>query len=174
MKKFNWNEVKEAGTFLPAGGYVCGITSVEDVPDKEYLMFKFDIAEGEYSNYYRSLNESKGFWGGSFVKSYKEKALSFFKSMIICFEKSNEGFKFVDDEKTFKRKRIGLVLSEEEYEKKDGSIGTRLYVSDFKTVDEIRNGEYKVAELKKLAGSSTSAYRDLPMIEDDDDDLPFN
>ena len=65
-------------------------------------------------------------------------------------------------------------LSEEEYEKKDGSIGTRLYVSDFKTVDEIRNGEYKVAELKKLAGSSTSAYRDLPMIEDDDDDLPFN
>lgn len=174
MKRINWNEVKEAGTFLPAGGYVCGITSVEDVPDKEYLMFEFDIAEGEFINYYRSLNERKNFWGGTFVKSYKEKALSFFKSMIVCFEKSNEGFRFVDDEKSFKRKRIGLVLSEEEYEKKDGSIGTRLYVSDFKTVEDIRNGKYKVAELKKLAGTSSPGYRELPVLDDDDDDLPFN
>ena len=174
MKKINWNEVKEAGTFLPAGGYVCGITSVEDVPDKEYLIFEFDIAEGKFINYYRSLNERKNFWGGTFVKSYKEKALSFFKSMIVCFEKSNEGFKFVDDEKSFKRKRIGLVLSEEEYEKKDGSIGTRLYVSDFKTVEDIRNGKYKVAELKKLAGTSAPGYRELPVLDDDDDDLTFN
>ena len=55
MKKIDWNNVKENGSQLPAGGYVCGITSVEDVPEKEYLKFEFDVAEGEYKNYYRAL-----------------------------------------------------------------------------------------------------------------------
>lgn len=174
MKKIDWANVKEAtGNSLEPGGYVCGITSVEDFPDKEYLRFEFDVAEGEHINYYRQLNESKGFWGGSFIKSYKEKAQSFFKQMLVCFEKSNAGFKFNDDEKTFKRKLIGLVLSEEEYEKKDGSIGVRLYVSAFKTVDEIRKGDFKIEPLKTLSGTSATAsgYTDIPL--PDDDDLPF-
>ena len=39
MKKINWKNVEEAKEFekLPAGGYICGITAVEDVPEKEYL-----------------------------------------------------------------------------------------------------------------------------------------
>lgn len=175
MKKIDWANVKEAnGNRLEPGGYICGITSVEDFPDKEYLRFEFDIAEGENKNHFRQLNESKGFWGASFIKSYKEKALSFFKQMLVCFEKSNAGFKFVDDEKTFKRKLIGLVLSEEEYLKNSGEVGIRLYVSSFKTVDEIRNGDFKVEPLKTLSGSSSSpsaGYTDIPDV--DDDDLPF-
>ena len=39
MKAINLSEVQEAGTGLglKAGGYVCTITNVEDVPSKEYL-----------------------------------------------------------------------------------------------------------------------------------------
>ena len=46
MKHIDWDNVKEAKGFekLPMGGYVCGITAVEDVPDKEQLKFEFDIA----------------------------------------------------------------------------------------------------------------------------------
>lgn len=175
MKKIDWNNVKENGSQLPAGGYVCGITSVEDVPGKEYLKFEFDVAEGEYKNYYRALCESKGFWGGSFIKSYKEKALGFFKTMLVCFEKSNKGFSFDCDEKVFKRKYIGLVLSEEEFVKKTGEVGKRLYVSDFKSVDDIHKGNFKIMPLKTLSGSpaAPSSSSDFEEIVDDDDDLPF-
>ena len=52
MKKIDWNNVEEAKDGrLPAGGYICGITSVEDVANSEYLRFEYDIAEGEYKNY---------------------------------------------------------------------------------------------------------------------------
>ena len=87
MKNVNLQNVEEAKDFerLPAGGYVCGITAVEDVADKEYLKIEFDIAEGDFKNYYRDLYQSKAFWGGNFVKSYKDKALPFFKGFITLW-----------------------------------------------------------------------------------------
>lgn len=179
MKKIDWNNVEEAKDGrLPAGGYICGITSVEDVANSEYLRFEYDIAEGEYKNYYRELSERLNFWGGSFIKSYKEKALGFFKKMIIAFEKSNPGFKFDNDEKTFRRKKIGLVLAEEEYvNRNSGEIKTRLYVADFLPVEDIKNGKFKVPSKKVLAKQSEAvkpAESDFEEIgSDDDDDLPF-
>ena len=51
MKHINWNEVEAArpGEFnkLPAGGYICQITAVDDEPKKEYLKLEFDIADDE-------------------------------------------------------------------------------------------------------------------------------
>jgi len=179
MKRIDWNNVKEVNdNYLTPGGYVCGITSVEDVPAKEYLKFEFDIVEGEFKNYYRALSESKGFWGGSFIKSYKEKALGFFKQMLTCFEKSNNGFVFVDDEKTFRGKYIGLVLSEEEYIKNDNSVGKRLYVSDIKSIFDIKNGEFEVKPLKTIEGrqlpsTPTNNANSADFDEISDDDLPW-
>lgn len=178
MKNVNLDNVEifADSTKLPAGGYVCGITSVEDITNKEYLKFEFDIAEGEFKNYYRTLNESKGFWGGSFIKSYKEKALPFFKKMIAAFENSNKGFKFDYDEKTLRRKYIGLVLGEEEYTKGNGETGTRLYVSDWKSVDDIRKGNFTVPAKKTLGGEDPKPYvpkssNSLDIIEDEE--LPW-
>ena len=179
MKHIDWNNVEEAKGFekLPAGGYVCGITAVEDVPSKEYLKFEFDIAEGEYKNRFRGLYEAKGFWGANFIKSYKEKALGFFKKMLTAFEKSNAGFKFTDDEKAFKRKLIGLVVGYEEYVGNDGAVKERLIVTDFVSVDDIHKKNFTVPALKKLSddevdnlpsNSYSSAFEAL-----DDDDLPF-
>lgn len=178
MKKHDWNNIEEATEFrgLPAGGYVCGITTAEDYADKEYIKCEFDIAEGEFKNYYKDLYASKAFWGGSFIKSYKEKALPFFKMFFTKVEKSNKGFKWADDETKLRGKLIGLVLSEEEYQKNDGTIGTRLYVSDFKTVEEIRKGDFKVKDKKTLSGTSTatSVINDKNIdIIDDDEPLPW-
>lgn len=177
MKNINWNEVEEVkdSKQLPAGGYVCGITAVEDKPDKEYLYFEFDIAEGEFKNYYRGLYERRGFWGAHFIKSYKEKALGFFKKMLTAFEKSNKGFVFTNDEKTLKRKLIGLVIGYEEYIGNDNTVKQRITVTDFLPVEDIRAGRFDVPALKRLVEDKPQGGFDaFSAVEDDLEDLPFD
>ena len=177
MKAIDLSNVEEAKEFTrpEPGGYICGITSVEDVPEKEYLRIEYDIAEGDYKNFWRSLYESKSFWGGSFIKSYKEKALPFFKAFITAVEKSNRGFKWANDETALKRKLVGLVLGEEEYQANDGTIKTRLYVDQIHSVEKIKAGEFKIPDLKRYTGARASAQPDnsLDVTIDDDGDLPF-
>lgn len=172
MKHIDWENVEEAKNFekLPAGGYICGITSVEDVPDKEYIRCEFDIADGDYKNYYRDLFEKKEFWAASFIKSYKPSAQPFFKKFIRAVEKSNKGYKFNDDETTLKRKLVGLVLAYEDYTGADGRMKERIKVTDFVTVDDIKAGNYKVPEENITAKD----YNNTPSVDVSfDDDLPF-
>ena len=175
MKHIDWEKVQEAsGGKLPAGGYVCGITAVEDDAEREFLKFEFDIAEGEYKNTYRELYETRGFWAGRFNKSYKEKALGYFKKMLKAFEKSNKGFVFTDDEKAFKRRLIGLVIGYEEYIGSDGAVKERIRVADFLPVEYIRAGRHTVPELKRLDGGKANTLAAAPETDDiSDDDLPF-
>ncbi len=184
MKNLGLSAIDEAKEFskLSAGGYICGITAVEDLENREYLKIEYDIAEGENKNYWRGLYEAKGFWGGSFIKSYKTKALPFFKGFITAVKGSNKGFKWEDDgandEKTLVRKLVGLVLGEEEYTGNDGSTKTRLYVDSVHTIDKIKSGDFKVPEFKPLPGSTatTTSAANIPadFVEIlSDDGVPF-
>lgn len=169
----NVEEVQEYKRLVP-GGYICRITTVEDVEDKEYLKIEYDIAEGEFKGYFVELYAAKNFWGGKFIKSYKEKALSFFKAFITSVENSNKGYVFDNDEQKLVKKLVGLVLGEEEYQKNDGSIGTRLYVDKPRTVEEIKKGNFTVPPIKKLKGNSTfndTSNSGFMLI--DDGDIPF-
>ena len=56
MKNLNLSNVTETGS-IPAGGYICKIIDAQDVPGKEYLMLKVDIAKGPYADYYKRLEE---------------------------------------------------------------------------------------------------------------------
>ena len=187
MRNIDWNNVEEAKEFkkVTPGGYVCGITAVEDVntPNKngkcDYLRIELDIAEGEYKNYFLELYKSKGFWGLEMVKSYQENSLPFFKGFLTAVENSNKGYKFNNDEKTLLRKYIGVVLREEEYRSKDGKIKTKLVVDQVHSIDKIRSGDFTVPELKKLDVKDSpatptfdmSAFEDIPT--PDDSNLPF-
>lgn len=177
MREINWNAVEEAKEFKKptAGGYICGITSVKDVAEKEYLKIEYDFADGEFKNYWRELYNSKGFWGGSFIKSYKEKALPFFKGFLTAVQESNPGYVFNNDENTLKRKLIGIVLGEEEYLAKDGTIKTRLYVDSVHSINAIKNKEFEIPYFKKLApvGFPQTSQTEFATLEDDDGDLPF-
>lgn len=165
MRKTNWKDAETNDKRLEAGGYVCRIESVEDNPDKEYLYIEYDIDEGEFKNNFTQLASSFGFWGGRFYRSYKPKALGMFKSFILAVEGSNPGYQFDDDETTLVGKKVGIVLQEEEYIGNDGNIKTRLVVNKTKTVDDIRNGKFKVPDKKKLPVQET--------MEEVSEDCPF-
>lgn len=162
-----------------AGGYICRIVNVIDVPmDRstgkgDYLKIEYDIHEGNFKDYYTDVYQKFGKWWASFIRSYKEKALGMFKHFTDCVEKSNAGYKWNFDESTLKGKLIGLVIGEEEYIKNTGEVGTRLYISDVKTVDQIDRGDYRVPPLKTLKPSEPAPTAFSP-ITDDDSDLPWN
>lgn len=172
----NWNEIEETGNKefkqLPAGGYVCYITKVEDVPEKQYLRFEFDIFEGEFQGYGADCLERNGFTPLRFIRSYKEKAAGFFKGFIRCMEESNPNTLHWDwDEKKLLNKYFGAVLGEEEYRKNDGSIGVRLNVARTVTPADIRLGRFKVPARKTLPVTDTApAFSPVPA----DSELPFD
>ena len=91
--------------------------------------------------------------------------------MLTAFEKSNAGFKFIDDVIAFKRIVFGLVLGFEEFIGADGSTKESLIVRDFLSGDEIRQGKFTVPELKRLNDNNGS---DAFAADEEDDDLPFN
>lgn len=167
-----------------AGGYCIEILNVEDVPLNEqtgkgdYLRIDYDICHGEFAGYYTKQNERfGGDWFANFIRSYKESAAGMFKHFINCVEESNAGYKWAWDEKSLVNKYVGVVLGEEEYQKKDGTIGTKLVVKDIKTTEQILKGEFKIPAIKKLAeNASAPSYSSVPTpnFEDiTDSDLPF-
>lgn len=157
MKKVDTTNIKEAGEFSrpAAGAYNAIILKVEDVSDKEYLKITYDIAEGEYRGYYSDLRKRfpDSPWIGAYVKSYKAKALPMFKRFCSAVSKSNGNYIFDGgsinaDERTLVKKRIGIVLQEEEYYSNSGDLRTRLIVNRECPVSEI--GSQKIPQVKKL------------------------
>lgn len=173
MKKIaNFDTISAAGGFSrpEADGYVCIIKHVEDQPDRERLALEFDIVEGEFKNYAFDTAERAGFWPLRCNKSYSSKALRFFKSFIEAVEQTNKNYVWNWDESTLIGKGVGIVFREEEYLKRDGSIGKALAPFEFTTAAKIRNGEFKVPEPKRINQVSVPVQAEEP---DDDSDLPF-
>lgn len=179
----NIASVQEAGDSkrLPAGGYICKYTNVEDNPNKNYLYMEFDIAEGEFKGYFADLDERAGFWAGKCYRSYKENALPMFKRMCSAVTKSNKGFIFDGnqhcDESTLVGKKVGMILGEEEYIGNDGSTKTRLYVAREVDIADIKAGKFKIPELKKLNNTNTEIEQDddfMNVPKDADEENPFN
>ena len=168
MRYIDLNNVREAGyRALPPGGYICKITKVEDKPEREYLEICYDIAEGEFRDYYQTLRDkvNPNYWGGKDLRSYKEKALPYFKAFVTAVERSNPGYVFDYNEHGLAGKYVGIVLGEEEYINTNGEIKTRLRVDCFRSVDEIRNGNFKVPAPKRLTQMVTNVTNNnIPML----------
>ena len=159
MKKLDLGSVSEPTKFakVVAGGYVCGILAVEDFPEKEYLKITYDIIEGDLKGHYSNLKKEKGWALPAFIASYKDSALSFFKGTITSFEKSNKGFTWKDNEQDLVKKKVGLVLFEEEYTKQDGTVGVRMKVDKAHSIDAIKSGDFEVPERKCVAQTVSTA-----------------
>ena len=161
-----------------AGGYICKIMDVTDVPlnsstgKGDYLKIEYDIADGEFKGYYKeAFDRFGGNWWASLIRSYKETALGMFKHFTMCVEDSNPGYEWDWNEKGLIGKFVGLVLGEEEYQGNDGSIKKKLYVKDVKTIEQIKKNDFRVPELKKLKIEERKGFE---LINDIVDDLPFD
>lgn len=178
MKKQNWDNIQEATDFErpTPGAYIVEITNVEDLEEKEYLRIEYDFAEGNYKGYYQDLFSAKDFWGGSFIRSYKEKALPFFKAFKTCLEASNRGYLFDEDHlEALRGKLLGVVLGEEEYIGNNGEKKNRLYVAQVRSVKAIQDGDFTIPELKKLAERErpASPFAEFDAAGFGDGELPF-
>ena len=194
-KNFDMNEYNNAevstggGEFkrMTAGGYIVRIQAVRtkgfeygreiDYPEeKMYVKLIYDIAEGEFAGKFSDdywADETKD-WGHQIYFSWKN--MGAFKGNVLAIEESNPGFDAMaaftaDKWALFVGKQVGIVLGEEEYLKSDGTVGTRFGFPRLKSVQDIRDGKFRVPPLKKLpegaAAPSTStaasdAYDDVP------------
>ena len=181
MRHVDWNNIPDSSQFSnPApGGYIAQIVNVEDVEDKEYLRIEWDFVEAPYKGYCFDKKSNYGYWPIVLIRSYKEKALPFFKGFKTAVEKSNRNYVFNDqDVRGLRGKYFGVVLGEEEYIKRDGSIGTRLYVAENRSTDAIKSNDYSTPELKKLENRASAQFaaldnnNDLPW-DDTDEEVPF-
>lgn len=179
----NWDEIqeREPGEFSRPGpgGYIARIVNVDDVEEKEYLRIEWDFDEGEYKGCNAETFQRAGFWPTPLFRSYKETALGFFKAFKTSVEASNRGYVFdCARPSALAGKLVGVVLGEEEYRKSDGTVGTRIYVAQVRSVKAIQSGDFKVPERKRLDGGQAPAAKQdgqFQRVEDleDDDDCPF-
>ena len=162
---------------LPAGGYVCRITKVEDHGNelKPYLHIVYDIAEGDHARFYADEWGKENEWAHDMRQYYTPAAFGIFKGFLKAIDISNDG-NFAEvaengfDEKMLKGCLIGLIIGEEEYRGNDGSIKTRMRVRGVRPLQQIREGKFKFPEIKKL---EPDAPQIAPTPSLDEGDLPF-
>ena len=181
---------------LPAGGYVCVIKKAEERVIRKtgtvLVTVSFDIAEGEYRNFYTRLyrrQKTLEAWSGKparwlgtynvFPCTAEGLTNPGFKGLLECVEKSNEGFRihWPLNLEEFRDMMVGLLFREEEYEDRNKNIRTVIKACQARTVDCIRRGMYSMPSKKKLdknmSGRTGSGVQDFIPTDTDDEELPF-
>jgi len=170
---------------LPVGGYIVGILDAQEIGYDwgGVLEIKFDIAEGDFKNYYTeqykgSQMEDKKYKGVYRMNIPKEDGSQQdewtarrFKTDIQSIEDSNPGFHWDWDEKKLVGKKVGAVFFEKEWAF-DGKTGFFTALHSFRSVETIKAGKFKIPNAKLLKNKPASA--DVFVEVDDDGDLPFN
>lgn len=184
-KPAGYDEAQSFGEFetLPAGGYKCLIKKVvceKSQNGKEFLKIGFDIAEGQYKDFYQrkfenDTREDKK-WSGIwvlFTEGYNPGTTNpKFKGLITSVEASNPNFKFNFDEQTLVNKKVGIVFREEDFEGFDGQVHTS--VKPFFAVSYDKAEEAKIPNKKELSDDVLDKiYEAQTEASADNDDLPF-
>lgn len=172
---------------LPAGGYVCKIVGINETKSKAgnaMIKIAVDIAEGEEKGrfetaYKQNTNMDKKWPVAATIYQVVENkdgnTNGFFKTFTDTIVESNKGFEIQWGDKfaeCFKGKLIGILFGREQYENREGKVvwGTKPQ-QGYKTVEDIRNGNFKVPEDKPLKGMPASMPEGFEPIGDED--IPF-
>lgn len=170
MKVKNWEfvEQRKPSSMLPAGGYVCKIVDVEDVPSKEYLWIVYDVCEGEYEGVYSGMGEDEK-WKHRFTRSYKSSCEDMFADFLSRLQESNRGS---FDVQAWSRRgcyehdliglEIGLVFGEEQYTSNKGEDKVRTVVSYVTAAQDVRNGDFKTPKPKDRRTQADGAADSKP------------
>lgn len=189
MKPFEGFEAKKsagARELLPAGGYVAKISDCEEIRYDWGLVLKisFDIVEGEYTDFfkkdYKDQDREDKKWRGTFRLNVpkddgSEKddwAKRAFGNSIWSIEASNPGYHWDWDETKFKGKTVGVLFRNKEWEM-NGNTGWTTECCALTSVDDIRQGKFKMPKdkpLKALSGADSGNFSAPAPVNDD---LPF-
>ena len=191
IKGYDKAEVFKEVEKLPAGGYIIGILGADEVNYDwgKVLEIKFDIAEGEYMNFYSKqyMQQSVGIqpedkkYKGVFRMNIPEDddiesnmlSIRIFKSNIAAIEESNPGYHWDWNEKTLVGKKVGCIFFFKEYEI-NGRRGFFTAPHSFRTIEEIKNGKYKIPAPKLLKQKDQTTQGIIPDFMRDDVKLPFD
>ena len=156
LQNRNWGDIEEAtGGFdrPPAGGYLCTIVAVENIPDKQHVRLEWDIDEGDYQEIYRASSLASGRHCPYDWRSYKEENLKYFKHFLSVLTKCNPGkFEYKTwngDERAFVGLQFGAVIGYRE-SAYNGKIYENEYINRLIDRETLARGDFKVPELKKL------------------------
>ena len=190
-KPKDFDTAKATGEYkaLPAGGYVGKIIGVEEMmskTQKKMIKIALDIAEGEekgrFMEQYTSDTRDFKKWPASAVVyqltyTPEGKTHGRFKQFTDCVTASNAGFEIEWGDgfaKCFKDKLIGVLFGREQYESpQDGKLRWSTKPQFFKTVEEIRSGDFTVPEDRPLKDSAKQNSMPEGFSEITDDDIPF-
>ena len=190
MKAFNGLEIKKsvsASEPLPAGGYVAKILNakVEEYSWGEVLVISFDIADGEYKDFfskqYKENTREDKKWKGNFRLAVPQESNQYFDGQkrafgnaIWAIEESNPGYHWDWNESALKGKMVGVLFRNFGWEM-NGNSGWSTECCTFASVEDVRTGNFKQPKDKPLRNKAannipTSNFSDL---DDIDAELPF-
>ncbi len=178
---------------LPAGCYVCKILGVkqERYNEHERFLMQFDIAEGEYTGFYKKQYDQAKHsdpnvkYKGIYRQNMDGQGTPFFKGLITSIEKSNAGFTFPfgqqGNEKTLVGKQFGAVMGREEFLTPEGEKRMTTKITQIRSLDGLKDA--KVPEdkmLKEEAGlppqtqyGPVDKYGFMSIPDGIDEELPF-
>ena len=200
MKQFNGYGRMEQPTYeqLPKGAYVIKLLNIKEETNRSntgsYLKIAFDIAEGQYADFYKKAFDSDTRedrkWNNDaylFISCPQDNSEQFiidnFNKFMTAIEDSNEGYFWDWDEKKWKGKMIGLIY---------GEVGTVIEGKPIEytecrfpeSVAKIRSGDFKIPNFKARKGydeardkkadeerNSDKGFMNIP--DNIDEDLPF-
>lgn len=183
MRQFAGYEAKKATTNnpLPAGGYVANIIGAKEETYSwgSVLVIAFDIAEGDHKGHFKrefdSNENANKKWKGTFRLTVPEESSQYFATNNRIFgntmwaiENSNKGYSWDWDENKLKGKSVGVLFRNEEWEYED-KTGWTTKCCSFASVDDIRNGNFKMPKdksLKRANATTPSQPTALPNISD--------
>lgn len=175
MKKIEGFEAVEevlSNDNLEPGPHVVEIKKVEDNVDREYLRVEFDISRGDHKGKFAEMEKNTGTWPnmGVLYKSYKPKALPYFKRFIVAVEKSNDNFKFDFDEQKLVGKLFVANYGIEEW--LDGNeVRESLKPVEARSLQAFKEGNIEVPKPKRIEKEVDTHTE--PSVKIEDDDLPF-
>ena len=176
---------------LPKDAYVIEIKSAKEQKNKNtdgyHLAIAFDIAEGQYKDFYRkqfdsNTNEDKQWpYDGVFyltipADNSPDYVMRNWNSFFADLEDSNNGFVFAGDVKTLKGKLLGAKMRIKQTESK-GNIYDHTQMCWTCVAEDVRQGRAGKLPYDKLIqtpapASSGSGWTQIAQAMDDD--LPFS
>lgn len=175
---------------LPADGYICHVVNADITNSKAgnlMLVLFIDIAQGDFKGHFKAaLDRVKSFapdkkWDNSAI--YRQlicdnngKISKFFKGLISAFQRSNNNFHLnllSFDPVVLRGLNIGFVFAEEDFQKSDGSIATRVFPKFPKSVADIQSGNFSVPQKRTIQPKPAQAENFFNGTTVDSDDLPF-